>query len=244
MTALVIDDEPHCRNVIVQILKKYYPEVSLAIECKDGLEGLNCIRRRKPDIVFLDVEIPHLNGFQMLENLASDELTFALIFTTVYDQFAIKAIKFSAFDYLLKPIDEMELASAVKKIKNEPSQKEQIQFLKSNYWQTNFNKVTVASLKDIRFLDFDDIVAIEADGNYSRFHLTNQETVLASKTLGYYEDILNEKGFFRTHKQFIINAKHIREYVGGDYSFILMTNDLQAKLARTRRDEFLALFER
>ncbi|MBN8822423.1 MULTISPECIES: response regulator [unclassified Spirosoma] len=244
MKALIIDDEPHCRNVITQILKKYCPEISATFDCKDGQEGLEYIRRKKPDIVFLDVEMPHMNGFQMLEKLTGDELTFALVFTTAYDQFAIKAIKYSAFDYLLKPIDETELAATVQKIRAGQSHKEQIQFLKSNYWQTNFNKVTVASVKGIRFLDLDEIIAVEADGNYSRFHLTSPETVLASKTLGYYEDILQEKGFFRTHKQFIINARHIREYVGGDYNFILMANGLQAKLARTKRDEFLALFER
>lgn len=244
MKALIIDDEPHCRNVIVQILKKYCPEISVAIECKDGQEGLTYIHTIQPDIVFLDVEMPRLNGFQMLENLASDDITFALVFTTAYDQFAIKAIKFSAFDYLLKPIDETELVAVVKKVRNGHNQKEQVQFLKTNYWSSNVNKITVASIKGIRFLDFDEIVAIEADGNYSRFHLSSQEIVLASKTLGYYEDMLIDKGFFRTHKQFIINIKHLREYIGGDNSFILMTNNLHAKLARTKRDEFLALFDR
>ncbi len=243
MKALIIDDEPHCRNVIMQILKKYCPEVSSITDCKDGLEGLACIRKKKPDIVFLDIEMPHLNGFQMLENLNSDELTFALVFTTAYDQFAIKAIKFSAFDYLLKPIDEVELVAAVKKVSQGPNQKEQIQFLKANYRQSNFSKVTVASVKGVRFLDFDEIVTIEADGNYSRFHLGNQEVVVSSKTLGYYEDILTEKGFFRTHKQFIINVKYICEYIGGTHNVILMTNNIQAKLARIKRDEFLALFD-
>ena len=113
---IIIDDEPHCRNVVAKIIAEHCPDLNVVAECADGIEGLAAILRHHPDLVFLDIEMPRMNGFQMLDALGSGDLHFSLIFTTAYDQFAVTAFKYSAFDYLLKPIDESELTASIKKL--------------------------------------------------------------------------------------------------------------------------------
>ncbi len=245
MKAIIIDDEAHCRNVIERVLEKHCPQIHILASCCDGLEGLKAIVRHQPDLVFLDIEMPRMNGFQMLEALGNDDLNFALIFTTAYDKFAVKAFKFSAFDYLLKPIDNEELVATIQKLERRVTPSVHLQELKNNLQaQTPFNKLTIATTKGIRFVEIKDIITIEADGNYSTIHLLNGDAIVASKTLGYFHELLAEhKQFFRTHKQFIINLSHIKEYIGGDYNEIVMPNNLKAKLARTRKEVFLELFK-
>jgi two-component system LytT family response regulator len=242
--AIIIDDEPHCRNVIARILEEHCADVKVEAECCDGVEGLAAILRHHPEIVFLDVEMPRMNGFQMLEALEPEDLDFALIFTTAYDKFAVKAFKYSAFNYLLKPIDDMELVATIQKLHRTGTPVSQLQYLKSNFHNpTAFNKLTIATQRGITFIELEDIIALEADSNYTKIHLQNGEAVLASKTLGYFDELLDErKVFFRTHKQFIVNLNFIKEYIAGDFSVVVLRNGLQAKLARTRREAFLDLF--
>ena len=245
MKTIIIDDEAHCRNVIERIVEKHCPQMDIIAACADGIEGLKAIVKYQPDVVFLDIEMPRMNGFQMLEALGDEDLNFALIFTTAYDKFAVKAFKFSAVDYLLKPIDNQELIATVQKLEGRVTPSVQVQELKQNlHLKTPFNKLTIATVKGIRFLDIKDIIALEADGNYTTIYLLNGETVVASKTLGYFHELLNEhEPFFRSHKQFIINLAHIKEYISGDYNEIIMPNNLKAKLARTRKDAFLSIFK-
>ena len=254
MKAIVIDDEPHCRNVIERIVEKHCPQIEIVASCADGIEGLKAILKHQPDVVFLDIEMPRMNGFQMLEALGNEDLNFTLIFTTAYDKFAVKAFKFSAFDYLLKPIDNEELIATIHKLgRRAPSfplasgfqtSTVQVQELKEYlHAETPFNKLTIATTKGIRFIEIKDIISIEADGNYSTIHLLNGDSIVASKTLGYFADLLSDHStFFRTHKQFIVNLTFIKEYVGGDYNLIIMQNGLKVKLARTRKDVFMELF--
>lgn len=241
---IIIDDEPHCRNVVAKIIAEHCPELNVVAECGDGIEGLAAILRYHPDLVFLDIEMPRMNGFQMLDALGSGDLHFSLIFTTAYDQFAVTAFKYSAFDYLLKPIDESELTASIKKLQYPGTPFAQLQHLKANFSSPSaFNKLTIATQRGITFIELEDIVALESDSNYTKIHLQNGQTVLASKTLGHFDELLSEnKIFFRTHKQFIINLNFIKEYLAGDYNLVLLHNGLQAKLARTRRDAFLGLF--
>lgn len=245
MNAIIIDDEPHCRNVIERILEKHCPDIKVVATCADGIEGLKAILQQQPDIVFLDVEMPRMNGLQMLEALGKEDLKFTLIFTTAYDKFAVQAFKFSAFDYLLKPIDDAELISAVQKLQNTLTPAAQIQHLRDNL-NTNglYNKLTIATTRGITFIEIMDVVALEADSNYTKIYLVNGETILASKTLGYFDDLLSDRPqFFRTHKQYIINLSYIKEYLSGENNLVLLRNDLHIKLARTRRQAFLELFK-
>ncbi len=245
MKTIIIDDEPHCRNVIERIVEKHCPQIDIIASCADGIEGLKAIVKHQPDLVFLDIEMPRMNGFQMLEALGDEDLNFALIFTTAYDKFAVKAFKFSAFDYLLKPIDNEEFITTIQKLERRQTPSVHLQELQQNLrLNTPFNKLTISTTKGIRFIEIKDIITIEADGNYSTIHLLNGDSIVASKTLGYFHELLTEhKAFFRTHKQFIINLSHIIEYIGGDYNVVVMPNNLKAKLARTRKEAFLELFK-
>lgn len=242
MKAIIIDDEVPCCKVIEQVLAKYCPQVQVLAVCKDGLEGLNAISKFQPDVVFLDIEMPRLNGFQMLEALGKNDLPFSLVFTTAYDQFAVKAFKFSAFDYLLKPIDNEELITVVQKLGRHQTLYTQLQHLKDKiHQQTPFDKISIATNKGLIFINLANIVAIEADGNYSTFHLLEGKPVIASKNLSFFDEILTDNPqFFRSHKQFIINLTHVQEYLSVD-SLIVLTNGLKAKLARTRKEWFLTL---
>ena len=255
MKAIIIDDEPHCRNVILRILEKHCPELVIVATCANGIEGLKAIIKHQPDVVFLDIEMPLMNGFQMLESLGNEDIHFTLIFTTAYDKFAVQAFKYSAFDYLLKPIDDAELVAAIQKLekKSTPFSTEsgfrtstvQIQNLKHNlHANGQFNKLTIANTRGILFIEIADIIAMESDSNYTKIYIAGGETVLASKTLGYFDELLSERPlFFRTHKQFIVNLNWIKEYISGDNNEILLKNGLKAKLARTRRETFLELFK-
>ena len=245
MRAIIIDDEPHCRNVIVRVLEKHCPDLVIVATCADGIEGLKAIVKHQPDVVFLDIEMPRMNGFQMLESLGNEDINFTLIFTTAYDKFAVQAFKYSAFDYLLKPIDDMELVAAVQKLEKKMTPSVQIQNLKQNlHSNVPFNKLTIANTRGILFIEIADIIAMEADSNYTKIYIANGETVLASKTLGYFDELLSERPlFFRTHKQFIVNLNWIKAYISGDNNEIVLKNGLKAKLARTRREAFLELFK-
>jgi two-component system, LytTR family, response regulator len=244
MRAIIIDDEQHCRNVVQKILEKHCPNIEIVAMAEDGIEGLKMILKHDPDVVLLDIEMPRMNGFQMLEALGNEDLHFTLIFTTAYDKFAVQAFKYSAFDYLLKPIDEQELIAVVQKLERKSTPSTQIQHLKKNLNpQTPFNKLTIATTRGITFIEIEDIVALEADSNYTKIFIQNGDMVLASKTLGHFDELFSEKPqFFRSHKQHIVNLTFIKEYVSGEMNEVVLKNGLRAKLARTRRDAFLELF--
>lgn len=240
MKVIIIDDEALCCKVIEQVLTKHCPQVQMLASCYDGIEGLNAISKFQPDVVFLDIEMPRMNGFQMLEALGTSDLPFSLVFTTAYDQFAIKAFKFSAFDYLLKPIDNEELIATVQKLERHQTLYTQLKHLKDKiHQQTPFDKISIATTKGLIFINLANIIAIEADGNYATFHLLEGKPVVASKNLSFFEEILTENPqFFRSHKQFIINLSHVQEYLSVE-SLIVLSNGIKAKLARTRKDLFL-----
>lgn len=240
MKAIIIDDEVLCCKVVEQVLTKYCPQVQVAAVCYDGLEGLKAISKFQPDVVFLDIEMPRMNGFQMLEALGKNDLPFSLVFTTAYDQFAVKAFKFSAVDYLLKPIDNEELIAVIQKLEHHQTRYAQLQHLKDRFHQqTPFDKISIATIKGLIFINLANIISIEADGNYSTFHLLEGKPIVASKNLSFFEDILTDNPlFFRSHKQFIVNLTYVQEYLAIE-GIIALSNGVQAKLARTRKELFL-----
>lgn len=244
MKAVIIDDEPHCRTVIERILANHCPQVTVVGTGANGVEGLKAILKYEPDLVFLDIEMTPMNGFQMLDALGPDDVPFALIFTTAYDKFAVQAFRYSAFEYLLKPIDDEELVATIQRLSRKITPSQQLlQLRQSLSAQGDFNKLTIAHTRGLTFLEIDKIIALEADSNYTRIYVDGGETVLASKTLGYFDELLTDRpSFFRTHKQFMVNLHFIKEYISGNYHEIRLQNGLIAKLARTRREAFLAIF--
>lgn len=241
-TAIIIDDEFKGRMALKQKLSDYCPEVELLGEAADGAEGMQLIDKLHPQIVFLDIEMPQMDGFSMLQQLQQKD--FHLIFTTAYDQYAIKAIKYSAFDYLLKPVDIEELKNAVDKIIHlHPSHTgKKLEALQQNLQSKNMlNKIGIPTLDGLLFFDIHDIIHLEASSNYTTIHFRQHPKLTASRTLKDFEDLLPPDIFFRSHHSHLINLNHIKRYIKGDGGQIEMTNGSFAMVARRKKDEFLGI---
>ncbi|MEO5594257.1 MAG: response regulator, partial [Chitinophagaceae bacterium] len=183
--AIIIDDEQHCLDTLSYLLKQNCPEVQLVDQCRSAKSGLEAIRTLKPDLVFLDIEMPIMNGFELLEQLSV--LSFAVVFTTGYDQYAIKAIRFSALDYLLKPVNPKELVEAIKKVheaRHLPLA-EQFQMLLQQIQDKNigFNKIAVPTAEGFELIPAEQVIYCEAKDNYTHFILANKTKIIACRTL-------------------------------------------------------------
>lgn len=241
ITAIIIDDEVKGRMALRQKLKDYCPDIQLEGEAEDGEEGLKLIEELQPDVVFLDIEMPRLNGFDMLLQLPRQD--FHLIFTTAYDHYAIKAIRFAAFDYLLKPVDIEELKTAVEKIiqtGRQPNNGRRLETLAHNL-QTALNKIAISTLEGLLFFDINDIIHIEAQSNYTLFSFSNRPRLTVSRTLKEFEDLLPSEQFFRTHHSHIINLQYIKRYMKGDGGQIELQNGEVVDVSRKKKEEFLKL---
>lgn len=240
LTAIIIDDEPKGRTALKQKLFDYCQQVEVVGVAGDGAEGLTLIEKLKPGIVFLDIEMPRMDGFEMLQLLPAKN--FHLIFTTAYDQYAIKAIKYAAFDYLLKPIDIEELKSTILKIAAvSPVQTEKkLATLQQNLQcKTVFNKIAIPTLEGLLFYNISDIIHLEAQSNYTAIYFSNHPKLTASRTLKEFEELLPQDVFFRPHHSHLINLNYIKRYIKGDGGQIEMQNGNYVDVARRKKDEFL-----
>jgi Response regulator of the LytR/AlgR family len=237
LTAIIIDDEQKGRIALREKLHTYCPQVQLTGEAADAAGGLALIREQNPDIVFLDIEMPHMNGFDMLQQLPNKN--FHLIFTTAYDQYAIKAIKYAAFDYLLKPVDIEELRAAVERVRQEPTDK-MLEVLQQNlHGRQPLTKIAIPTLDGLLFFNIADIIHLEAQSNYTVIYFTNHPKLLASRTLKDFEELLPPDIFFRTHNSHMINLNYIKRYIKGDGGQIEMQNGNFVTVSRRKKDEFL-----
>jgi two-component system LytT family response regulator len=241
ISAILIDDEAKGRLALREKLSAYCPQIIILAEATNGQEALMLIQHHKPQLVFLDIEMPRMNGFEMLNELP--EKNFHLIFTTAYDQYAIKAIKYAAFDYLLKPIDIEELRTAVAKIdaKENTQTKKQVELLSQNMQQPKkqLSKLAIPTLEGLLFYDISDIIHLEANSNYTYIYLANKTKITASKTLKEFEELLPEDIFFRTHHSHLINLNYIKRYIKGDGGQIELQNGSYIDVSRRKKDEFL-----
>jgi two-component system, LytTR family, response regulator len=243
--AVLIDDESHCLDTLSILLKEYCPEVQVLEKCQSAVKGIEAINRLKPDLIFLDIEMPVMNGFELLEQFS--DISFAIIFTTSYDQYAIKAIRFSALDYLLKPIDPKELISAVKKVKEQRQLPvaEQFQMLMSQIQEKNhrFNKVAVPTSEGFELVPSELIVRCEADDNYTHLFLKNNSKVTACRTLKEMEEQLQDfKSFLRVHHSYIVNLNEVSKYVRGEGGYLVMSDGSTVNVSRSRKDALMRFF--
>ncbi len=242
-TAVIIDDETKGRLALSEKIKEYCPAVQVVAEAANAKEGIAAIEKHHPQIVFLDIEMPGMNGFDMLNQLP--EKNFHLIFTTAYNQYAIKAIKYSAFDYLLKPVDIEELKSSINNIiAKEPAQtKEQLDLLQHNISHPKkvLNKLAIPTADGLLFYNLEDIVYLEAHSNYTNLHFNGKPKILASKTLKDFEELLPTDIFYRPHHSFIINLNYIKRYIRGDGGQIELQTGAFIDVSRRKKDEFLKL---
>lgn len=240
LSAIIIDDEQKGRIALREKLKNYCPEIELVGEAGDGIEGLKLIKKQNPAIVFLDIEMPRMGGFEMLQELP--EKNFHLIFITAYDHYAIKAIKYAAFDYLLKPVDIEELRSTIQRIETKSNQRiaKQVEVLQQNLSdQSAFAKIAIPTKDGLLFFDTNDIVHLEAESNYTSIYFSDKPMLLASRTLKDFEDLLPSQIFFRTHHSHIVNLHYIKRYIRGDGGQIELINGNYVSVSRRKKDEFL-----
>jgi len=244
MRCIIIDDEIHCIKTLTDLLETNFPKVKILAACNDSTQAQELILHHKPDFIFLDIEMPFINGFDLLSKF--DHLDFDVIFTTAYDSYAIKAIKYSALDYLLKPISKEELAFALDKIVNKLSSisKEQIQIANEVNNQLLPDTIALPTLEGLTFTSVNDIVFCSADSNYTRMYMLDNSEILLSKTLKDVDELLKGYHFFRIHHSSLINLKQVKKYIRGDGGEVMMSNGKNLMVARTRKTDFLNVFTR
>jgi len=239
--AIIVDDEPYCSEALSILLKRYCPQVELVGSYHSGADALDRIREQPPQLLFLDIEMPRMNGFEMLEKIK--DLSFELIFTTSYDQYAIKAIRFSALDYLLKPIDREELQRSVMKVGQRlqyPSpQQMDILFQKLQSPAHLLNKIAIPTMDGLQMVTVDHIVHCSSDSNYTILSLKNQQKIVASRTLKEIEELLEEYSFLRVHHSSLANLNEVHKYVKGEGGYLIMSDGSSINVSRSRKEGLL-----
>jgi len=240
--SVIIDDVNNSRLTLADDLRTHCPEVVILGEANSVKSAIDLIKRVKPDIVFLDIELEDGTGFDILEYF--DKITFKTIFITGFDSYGIKAIKFSALDYLLKPVDPDDLIKAIKKYKDnevQPDFKANIDFLLENIRgiKPGFKRIALNSADKVNMVNIDDIIRCESQSNYTLFYIKGGEQILVTKSLKEYENLLEEYSFVRVHHSHLINLNYLKEYVKTDGGYAVMTDKSTVPVSVRKRDNLL-----
>lgn len=226
MDAIIIDDEKRARVNLTLIVKEYCPEVNIVAECENLSQGIKAIRKLQPTIVLLDIEMPGHSGLELLDFFDESEINFSIIFTTAYNEYAIKAFKFSAVDYLLKPIVPDELVNAIGRVRKLQEKLQDYGLLKENINNVHLGKIAVPSGSSLMFLDTDKILFIKGEGAYSEINMEDGLKYLISRNLKNFEDVFQDNPvFFRPHKSYIVNLSHIVSYNKSDGGSLIFKNN-------------------
>ena len=240
ITAIIVDDEEKSRITLNNLVTKHCPSVSVKQLCESVDSAVEAIKKHKPDLVLLDIEMPFHSGFNLLERIKEPE--FEVIFTTAYDHYAIKAIRFSAIDYLLKPIDVDELKIAMQKVESKqsvPGNKfEKFELLLSNLKGKSV-KIAVPAFDGLQMINADDIIKCTADESYTHISLTTGQKIVVSKLLKDYEELLEGYNFFRIHNSSLINLKHVTKYVKGEGGYVIMSDGETCEVSRRKKNELI-----
>jgi two-component system, LytTR family, response regulator len=240
--SVIIDDEPHAAQVLQILLEKHCPEVKVEAVCHAAKEGEKIVRAINPQLLFLDIEMPHMNGFELLEKLAP--VTCKVIFTTSYDQYAIRAIRFSAIDYLLKPVDPQELKAAVKKsadLLSASTLPGQLDILLDKLRQptTLSNRIALPTMEGLQMVPVDTILYCTASSNYTLLVLKDKQKLTVSRTLKEIEEMLEDHPFLRVHHSCLVNLHEIQKYIRGEGGTLLMSDGAELAVSRSRKDILL-----
>ncbi|MGM0612711.1 MAG: LytR/AlgR family response regulator transcription factor [Bacteroidota bacterium] len=237
--AIIVDDEKNSREALRILLEENCPDVEVTAEADGYQSAVKLINEMKPDLIFLDIQMPDGNGFRVLED--TQHINKEVIFTTAHDKFAIKAFKYSAMDYLLKPIDTGELKNAVEKVKNAKSSdvNSSIELLLENIRKKEKpDKLVLSTIEGINVVSIQNIIHCQSDDYYTRFFFEEGKSILVSKTLKEYEQILKDHNFIRPHKSHLINIRHIKRYIKAE-SYIVLTDSSQIPVSRRKREMVL-----
>lgn len=245
LKAMLIDDERSSLESLSFEINEYCPELEVTKTFQDPLEGIREIKNNPPDILFLDIEMPGMNGFELLKSLP--EIKFHTIFVTAYDQFAIKAFEFNAVDYLLKPVRKSKLINAVQKILD----RQHTEFDKSNLEaliqnihiqsHSGLENIALPTSDGFSMVHVNDIAYLQADSNYTWVHLLNKKKYLVTKTLKDMEDMLRFPQYFRPHKSYLVNLNHVDRYIRGQGGYLVMKDNAQIPVARGQKSEMMKM---
>jgi two-component system LytT family response regulator len=243
LTTLIVDDEPDAVNFIRSIIEEYCPKLLIVGTAGNALEGAEAIREKNPELLFLDVEMPHGSGFDLL--MQFPEKKFDVIFITAFNHYAIQAIKFSAVDYILKPINITEFIQSVDKVfekRNENIDRNaRYKTLLENLRKSPPTRLAIPTSDGMEFLNTEEIIRIEADRSYCWFFLMDKRKILVSKNLKEFQELLNNRNFFRPHNSHLINLEHVKKYIRHEGNSVIMADGSQIPISRNNRDLFLSM---
>jgi len=244
LRTILVDDEPRGLNSMQKLLELNCPDVMIVATSSSADDAIEKIKELQPDLVFLDIAMPVKNGFDLLRELKGS--AFEVIFVTAHNQFMIEAFHFSAIDYLLKPVDDELLVSAVQRARTriiEKTGSKNIETLLYNIQPkpspVNM-KLCLPSLKGFQVVELDDILYAESSGNYTNFHFSNKNIICTSKPIHEYEELLSDSGFVRIHKSCIVNLVHVKEYIKGEGGYVILSDGKKLEVARRKKDLFLS----
>ena len=246
---IIIDDEPKARNLLRAIIEQYCPDLTIEALCEDLPTGIKAIKKHKPELIFLDIEMPGHSGLELMDFFDDDEVNFGIIFTTAYNEYALQAFRFSAIDYLLKPIQHTTLIETVERYlkKRTLNQAEQLRHLQQNLnlqikWEDK--RIVVASGQTLHFLKPTDIVMIKGEAAYSELNLADGTKMMVSKNLKHFEDILTDiPVFFRCHKSYIVNIMEIIQYVKSDGGYLKLNGNHSVSISPDKTEALMALIK-
>ncbi len=238
LRSIIIDDEPQNAGILQKDLVQHCPSVEVVSVCHSAKEGILAIKKEKPDLVFLDIEMPWMNGFEMLEVLG--DIYFSIIFTTAHDEFAARAFRISAVDYLLKPIDSSDLKEAVRKAEKRMDQQngnENIENLLRNFRQPATQQKIALSNKDgYEFAEVNQIIYCQAEGSYTKVFFAGKKHILVSKSLGDIEELLPSSLFLRIHHSTVVNINYITHFVRSDGGYIKLQTGEQLPVSKSKKE--------
>jgi two-component system, LytTR family, response regulator len=245
ITAFIVDDDAKNIRILKGLLEEFCPQVKVVGEAEGVDEGVALIEALGPDMVFLDIEMPYGNGFQLLDRLMP--VDFAVIFITAYDDYAIKAFKYCALDYLLKPVNIKELLLAIDKVVQQIETKSTLEklqqfFDKFRSDKTDMQKIAIPGIDGLIFVNVRDIMRMESIGNYTQIHMPGHKKITTSRSLKEFEDILPDALFFRVHTSHLVNLNYVKKYFKGRGGYILMEDNTHIEVAARRKDNFLSKF--
>ncbi len=247
MKAIIIDDEKKARTLLRILLEENCPEIEEISEAENLPSGVRLINQKKPDIVFLDIEMPGYSGIQLLEFFNPEDINFEIIFTTAYSQYAIKAFELNAIDYLLKPLRPEQIEQAVQKARNKIGKgaiSQQLQELKNTLQAPHVSKIAFPMTDGILFVAIDEIIMLTADRMYTKVYTKNDGELIVSKPLKFFlSNLEDNSSFFRPHRSYLINLKYIKKYVNTDGGYIQMDNGEIASVSKEKKKELFELLQ-
>ena len=247
ITALLIDDDDNLRAGMKSLLSRYAPEIAIMGEADSVKTGTELLLKTEPQVVFLDIHLGDGSGFDLLEEVNKrGKLNSQIVFITAHEQYAIKAFRFSALDFLLKPVDPDELEKVISKIKNVLVKSESvahIDLLLENIRKKvdNFKRIALSTADGIHLFEISDIIRCESEDNYTKFYIKNNKPVLISKTLKEYEDLLTEHGFERIHQSHLINLAYLKSYIKKDGGYVVMADNSNLPISQRKKERLQEL---